>query len=401
MSAGMFRSAVVLGLMAVVGPFAIDMYLPALPAIEAELETSTAAAQMTLTAYFIAFGIAQLVYGPVADQVGRKPPLYVGLAIFIIGSLGCALAPSISWLIAFRFLQGVGGAVVMVVPRAIIRDMHTGVAATRLMAMIMLVISVSPMLAPLAGSGLIFFWSWRAIFLVLCGTALLSLLLNGLMLPETLPAQKRVPTNARSLASGARTLLTDPMFMGLTFIGGFGMASFFVFLAGAAFVYTRQFGLTPTGFSVAFAINAIGFFAASQMAASLGARFGMRRVVSRAVTGFAFFTALLLGFALAGQASLPVIVICLFFANACLGLVVPTTMVMALDEHGEIAGLASSLGGTLQMLAGGAMIVAASPFFDDTATPMIAAIAFCGLVALILTRIVLGGRPIADSGASL
>ncbi len=184
-------------------------------------------------------------------------------------------------------------------------------------------------------------------------------------------------------------MLSDPTFMGLTFIGGFGMASFFVFIASASFVYTGQFGLSPTGFSLAFAINALGFFSASQLAATLGMRFGARRVVLAAVAGFAVATVGLLGLGLAGMASLPVIVAGLFLGNACLGLVIPTTMVMALDAHGDIAGLASSLGGTLQMFAGGLMIAVSGPFFDGTAVPMLATIALCAVLAFTLSRTLL------------
>ena len=187
-------------------------------------------------------------------------------------------------------------------------------------------------------------------------------------------------------------LLRDPWFMGLTFIGGFATASFFVFLASASFVYTQAFGLTPTGFSLAFALNAIGFFGASQLAASLGERYGMARVIGFAVAAFAAVTTALLLATLAGYGSLPVIVGALFVGNAFLGLVMPTTMVMALDPHPDIAGLASSLGGTLQMLAGGLMIAAAGPFFDGTATPMVAAIAVSGLLALAVAAATLRRR---------
>lgn len=387
MSAGMLRSAVILGLLSCVGPLSIDMYLPALPAIADDLGSTVGSVQMTLTVFFIAFGASQLVYGPIADQVGRKPPLYFGLAVFILGSIGCALAPTIEVLTAARFVQGLGAAVVMVIPRAIIRDLHTGVEATRLMALIMLVISVSPMLAPLAGSGMILLADWRSIFLLLCVAAVCSLLLTGFMLPETLKPENRVVFNRKSFLRGARTLLTDAEFMGLTFIGGFGMASFFVFIASASFVYSGQFGLTPTGFSLAFAFNAIGFFGASQAAAGVGRRIGMARMVNLAASGFCLLTITLFALTLAGYGSLFVIVGFLFAANACLGLVIPTTMVMALDHHGDIAGLASSLGGTLQMVAGGAMIAAASPFFDGTATPMVAAIALCGIGAFVLSRL--------------
>jgi MFS transporter, DHA1 family, multidrug resistance protein len=392
MSASLLRPALVLGLLSTVGPFAIDMYLPAMPAIATDLNAPVASVQGTVTAFFVAFGLAQMVWGPWADQAGRKRPLVVGLSIFVLGTLGCWLAGGIGGLLFWRFVQGLGAAVVMVVPRAIIRDMHTGHAATRLMALCMLVISVSPMLAPLAGSGVIALAGWRAIFLVLLAAAVASLLMTLFLQPETLAREDRVPVNLRTLGAGLRALFTDRQFLGLTFIGGFGMASFFVFLTSASFVYTGQYGLSPTGFSLAFALNAIGFFAASQLAAGLGQRFGARPVVLGATAGFAACMVglwLLVG---AGLTSLPVVIGGLFLGNACLGLVIPTTMVMALDDHGDLAGLASSLGGTLQMLAGGLVTVAAGPFFDGTALPMVAAIALCALASLMLAVMVLGPR---------
>ena len=360
-----------------------------MPAIGADLGTDVAATQATLTAFFLAFGLAQLFYGPLADQVGRKPPILIGVTIFILGAIGCALAPTIGWLTLFRVVQGLGAAAVMVIPRAIIRDQHTGPAATRMMALIMLVISVSPMLAPLAGSGILMLGSWRAMFWVLATIGLLSLALTIWAQPETLAPENRVPVNVRSLVRGAGVLVRDPVFMGLTLVGGFGMASFFVFISTAAFVYTGQFGLTSVQFSLAFAVNAIGFFAASQLAGPLGERFGMVPVMRRAVIGFALCACTLLALCLAGAGSLFVIIGLLFLGNACLGLIIPTTMVVALDAHGDIAGLASSLGGTLQMVAGGVMISLTSLVFDGTSIPMVAAIAVCAVLALGLALMVL------------
>jgi DHA1 family bicyclomycin/chloramphenicol resistance-like MFS transporter len=358
MPQSMIRMALILGLLSAVGPFSIDMYLPGMPQIGESLGASVAEVQLTITLYFLAFGVAQLVYGPLADAWGRRAPIMLGTSIFALGSIGCAMAPTIEWLIAFRFVQGLGGAAAMVIPRAIIRDMLRGPEATRLMAMIMLVISVSPMLAPLAGSAMMALGSWRLIFWSLVVAAGMSLALTVLVLPETLQRADRVPINLRQLARGAKVLLRDPVFLGLTLVGGFGFASFFVFLATASFVYAGQFGLSPLGFSLAFAVNAVGFFAASQFAGPLGARYGQVPMLRIAVWGFA-------GFALAN-----------------LGLIIPATMVMALDEHGDIAGLASSLGGTIQMLAGGVMVTLSAPFFDSTALPMIGAIAACAVLSL-------------------
>jgi DHA1 family bicyclomycin/chloramphenicol resistance-like MFS transporter len=378
------RLAVVLGLLSAVGPFAIDMYLPALPTITADLKTTTAATQMTLMAFFVSFGICQLVYGPLSDMVGRKPPLYFGLVVFGIGSVGCAFAPGIEWLIAFRALQGVGASAIMVVPRAIIRDLHTGTEATRLMALVMLVFSVSPILAPLAGSALIVPFGWRAVFAAVTLVAILGLFLVATCLAETRPAEERVPVSLRAVLGGFAHLLVHGRFMGLTFIGGFGMASFFTFLASSSFIYIDGFGLTPTQYSLAFSLNAVGFIGASQFAAPLGERFGMGRVVTGAVVAYASASFVLLAVTGAGYATLPVLMGLIFVAFAFLGLVIPATMVLALEEHGPIAGMASALGGTLQMLVGGVMIVVASLSFDGTALPMAVAIAGCAAVALVL-----------------
>lgn len=388
MSDRILRPALVLGLLSCIGPFAIDMYLPAMPEIGADLGTTIQAMQGTIIAYFIAFGLAQLIYGPWADRSGRKPPLYAGIVVFMLGSVACTVAPTVEWLLVGRAIQGLGGAALMVVPRAIIRDNYTGPQATRLMAAVMMVISVSPMLAPLVGSGLMAVFDWRAIFAALVVAACASLAILTLYQPETLHEAYRQPFNLGAMRRGAAVLFTDPLFMGLTFLGGFGMASFFVFIASASFVYTGAFGLSPTGFSIAFAVNAIGFFASSQMAGPLGMRHGSARVMAWASAGFAVFTVALFALALAGAMTLWLCVAGLFLANACLGLIIPTAMVMALDEHGDIAGLASSLGGTLQMLAGGAMIAAVGPFFDGSATPMLGAISLCGVLVLALSRVV-------------
>ncbi|MGD9767955.1 MAG: multidrug effflux MFS transporter, partial [Pseudolabrys sp.] len=347
------RNAIVLGLLSAIGPFAIDMYLPALPTIAADLKASPAAVQMTLMSFFVAFGVCQIVYGPVSDMVGRKPPLYVGLALFIAGSIGCGLAPSIEWLIAFRFVQGVGASSVMVIPRAIIRDLHTGTEATRLMALVMLVLSVSPILAPLTGSALIVPFGWRAVFAAVTLVAVIGLVLLTVFQQETHAPEHRVAVSARSVLASFGQLMTHGRFLGLTFIGGLGMASFFSFLAGSSFVYIEHFGLTPTQFSVAFAVNAVGFIGASQFAAPLGERIGMARMVVIATALYAAFTVALLVVTLMGVDSLPVMMALLLAGFTAMGVVIPSTRVLALEEHGPIAGLASALGGTLLMITGG------------------------------------------------
>jgi MFS transporter, DHA1 family, multidrug resistance protein len=380
--------SVILGLVAAVGPFAIDMYLPAMPAIGQEFKVDQQVVQWTIVGYFITFGLAQLAYGPWADQAGRKPPLYFGLALFIAGTVICALASSIFWLILGRMVQGFGGAANMVVLRAVIRDLATGPAATRMMSTIMIVIAVSPLLAPLSGAGLLAFGDWRLIFWALLVAAVLSFFLIHYAVPETLTDENRQRFDLATMLAGTRLLLADKGFMVMTFLAGFAFASFFVFIASASFVYTQEFGLTATQFSFAFAVNAIGFFAASQFAAPLAQRMGTLRMIALATPGFALATFLGFALGLAGLASLPVTMTTLFIGNMFLGVILPSAQVQALEAHGEIAGLASSLGGTMQMVAAGVLVAAAGPFLDGSVVPMLGAIAVCGLIALVLSLMI-------------
>jgi DHA1 family bicyclomycin/chloramphenicol resistance-like MFS transporter len=378
------RNAIVLGLLSAVGPFAIDMYLPALPAIAADLHATTSATQMTLIAFFISFGLCQIVYGPLSDVYGRKAPLYVGLACFIAGAIGCALAPNVGWLIAFRFVQGIGAAM-GVIPRAIIRDLHTGPEATKLMSLVMLVFSVSPILAPLTGSALIGPFGWRAVFVAVTIAAVIAFILVALLLPETRPAHERISGSVRSVLGSFGELLCDWHFLGLTFIGGLGISSFFAFLSASSFIYIGHYGLTPTQYSMAFSVNAVGFIGASQFAGHLGGRFGMGRVVMAAVSTYAAIALLLLVLILAGFDSLGVLIPMLFVSFAFLGLVIPSTMVLSLENHGPIAGIASALGGTLQMVSGAVIVGIGGLFFDGTSLPMVATIACTAAAAFVVS----------------
>lgn len=388
MSGSLARPALILGLLSCIGPFAIDMYLPAMPVIGASLSASPQVMQSTITAYFAAFGIAQMFYGPWADQSGRKIPLYAGIAMFVLGTILCITAQTATGLIAGRFVQGLGGAALGVVPRAIVRDMFTGAQATRMMSKIFLVFSVSPMLAPLAGSALLVITGWRGIFAALLLASVVSLALLALAQPETLAPANRRPFKLGFLARGCAELCVDRSFLLLTFVGAFGFGSFFIFLAAASYVYQQGFGLSSTGFSLAFAVNAMAFIGASQGASRATLRFGAMPMLKWASIGFAISTCALFALALAGMVNLWVCMVGLALGNACLGLIIPSTMVMALDNQGDKAGLASSLGGTLQMLTGGVMVVALGPWLGASPTPMIGGIAFAAVVTLILTLMV-------------
>ncbi|MCO6187438.1 multidrug effflux MFS transporter [Rhizobium sp. L1K21] len=385
------KLAIILALLSFAGPIAIDMYIPALPRIAHDLGADVSAVQWTVMSFFTAFGISQLVYGPISDSVGRKPPLYFGLGLFFVASLGCALAPSVEWLIALRFVQGIGAASVMSIPRAVIRDLYTGNDATRLMSTIMLVISVAPMLAPLGGSGLIVLFGWPSVFVFAALTALVGILLTRFTLAETLHPEYRQTFELSGMLRAFSVLIKDKGFMGQTMIGGAGMASFFAFLATAPFLYTQHYGLTSIQFSIAFSVNALGFFASSQFAANLGSRYGSLPVVKASVAGFAFTTSLMFVLFLLGFQSFWLLAGLLIISNAFLGLIIPTAMVLSLEEHGPIAGTAAALGGTLQMLVGAVAIVGVSAIFDGGPVSVTLAIAICGIVALGVSLALLGG----------
>ncbi|MGZ0715937.1 multidrug effflux MFS transporter [Pseudomonas palleroniana] len=384
MSRSIARLAVLLGLITAIGPFAIDSYLPALPTLGASLHASPAAVQMSLTVFFVIIGVCQLFYGPISDVFGRKPPIYAGLAIFALGSVGCALAPTIEVLIGFRALQAFGACAGMVIPRAIVRDLYTGHEAARLMALLMLVMSVSPILAPLVGSLVISIWSWREVFAVLAVVSVLCLVMTRLQLPETHPAERRLGKTLGNAIGSYGALLRDPVFIGLSLVSGFGLATFFVFIGSAPFVYIEYFGLTPTQFSLCFALNAASFFTMSQLTARLSARYGLARLIRGSVIAVASVLGLL-AVTTAWSSHLAVMMSLLFIGFGFLGLLLPAAGVLSLEDHGAVAGSASALLGAIQMITGAVCMALVGVFADHTPAPMLVGIALCALAALLVT----------------
>ena len=377
------RMAIVLGLITAVGPFAIDMYLPALPSMGKSLDAGPGAVQMSLMVFFIVIGICQLFYGPLSDIVGRKLPIYAGLTIFAVGSIGCALAPGINILIAFRVIQAFGACAGMVIPRAIVRDLHTGHDATRLMSLLMLTVSISPILAPLTGSFVIAAFGWRGVFAVLTVAAALALVLAATQLKESRPPEHRGESTWLSAFSAYGLLLRDREFTGLVLVGALGVSSFFIYLGSASFVLINYYGLTPKLFSLCFALNAASFFGFSQLTGMLTQKFGLPRVIRVAASGFALAMLSLAVLFAMGANSLIALMAPLFIGYGFLGLVIPTSAVLALEHHGAIAGTASALMGSLQMIIGSAIMALAGLFANGTPRPMAFGIAACAVASFI------------------
>jgi DHA1 family bicyclomycin/chloramphenicol resistance-like MFS transporter len=388
------RHGIILGLLSAIGPFAIDMYLPALPSIGRSLHADAATVQLSLTVFFIAVGGGQLIYGPLSDMYGRKLPLYVGLALFCCGSVACALAPNAELFLLGRFVQGLGACGGMVIPRAVVRDLHSGVEATRLMSLLMLVFSISPLLAPLTGSFVIQAVGWRGVFWMVLGAAVIGF---GILttLKESRPKEARAHSSLTSAFHSYRQLLRDRHFIGTVLIGTCGMASFFLYLSNSPYVMIEHYHLSPRGFSLLFSVNAASFFIAAQFNGTLAMRIGLKSLVRRASTGFALAMLVLLGLFAAGVDHLVVMVALLCTAYACLGMTVPTSTVLALEEHGAIAGTASSLIGFLQFGLGSVVMGFSGTFANGQPLPMIAGITVCALLCVSFARITLRHVPAA------
>jgi DHA1 family bicyclomycin/chloramphenicol resistance-like MFS transporter len=329
---------------------------------------------------------------------GRRRPLVIGVTLFAAASIGCALATSIEQLIVFRVFQGFGGAAGMVVSRAIVRDLHSGVEEARLLSLLMLVFSVSPICAPLLGNAVLAFTSWRGIFWLVTVLAIIDLALIALFVPETRPPGLRKDAGLGHVLRASRVLLTDRGFVTATVVSSFSFAGFLVYLANSPFVLSQQYGLSSLQYSIAFSVNAVAFFAAMQLTGRLGERFGLAQLIRPAVLGYAATMALVFVLAAIGLDPLGVICVLLFIGYGFLGLILPIASVLSLARHGEIAGTASSLMGALQLATGSLMVALSGTIANGTAVRMLAAIAACGAIAA-LAQLALGSAPGASTTA--
>ncbi len=369
------RRAAVLGLLVAVGAFAIDMYIPGFAAIARDLHTDPGTVQLSMTSFFMALSLGQLVYGPIADALGRKPPIYAGLAVYLAGSAAASAAPTIHLLIAARFFQGLGAAATAVVPLAIIRDEYTGPEAARLLSLATLALSVSPILAPVFGGMLVQYVSWRVIFGVLIAIGILATLMVMKFLPETLPRDQRVSADPRRILLTYGRLIATRAFMLPILIGGCAQIVLFVFISGAPFVCVTLHGVKPAWFGVIFAAHAIALIGISQLNAKLIRRFGTLTLIGAACAVLALAAAAMIGAVFGGVTALwPLMAftITMFFS---LGLIGGPAFLLALEPFGAIAGSAAAIGAALEFAFSTAATLLLGLTADGTARPMTLCIA--------------------------
>ncbi|KUM41351.1 multidrug effflux MFS transporter [Pseudomonas sp. EpS/L25] len=380
-----FRLLLILGALSAFAPFAIDMYLPSFPSLARSFATDIEHVQLSLAVYFAGLASGQLFYGPLADRFGRRLPLLIGIALFCLASLGCALAPSLPWLIAARFVQALGGCAGMVIARAVVRDLCEPIAAARAFSQIMLVTGIAPIIAPFVGSLLLSSLGWQAIFVSLalfaaaCGTAV------ALWLPESLPAH-----HSRAPLSGALRnylrLLRDRTFIGHTLTGGIAMAGMFAYISGSPFVLIELYGVKPEHYGWVFGLNAAGFILLGQLNARLVVRQGPAFWLRRAVVAYAAAGLILLLVGAFQPKALPVLMIPLFCAIALLGGIVPNASACALAGQGANAGSASALMGSLQFILAALASSAVGALHNGTLVPMCAVLALCAVATALMAR---------------
>ena len=382
------RTVVILGGLTAMGPLAIDMYLPALPAIARDLHSTPGLVQVSLAAYFIGIAGGQALYGPLSDSMGRKPALYLGLLVFTLASMACALAPRVEVLIACRFLQALGGCAPLVVPRAVVRDHFDEHASVRALSALVLVMGLAPILAPLVGGQLLTRWGWRAIFWVLAGYGATWLAIVTVCLPESLPRDaRRTQSPAVVLATFGR-LLGDRAFMGWVLSGGMIFSGLLAYISGSAFVFIELFDVPPERFGFYFGANAAGLIGASQLNAWLARRHGARRVVSVVIPCAAVAGVALAAAAITGIGGFAGILVPLFCFVACHGFTMPNSTALAMAPHGAVAGSASALLGTLQFSMGAIAGALVGVLSNGTAVPFGAVIGACGIGAFLALRVV-------------
>ena len=375
--------AIVLGLLIAVGAFAIDMYIPGFAAIAEELHTDPGTVQLSMTSFFVALALGQVVYGPVSDAIGRRPPIFAGLALFAVASAAASFAPSIETLIAARFVQGFGAAATAVVPMAVIRDEHTGPDAARLLALAMASLSVSPIFAPVLGGLLVQYTSWRVIFAVLIVVCAAAAVMVARLLPETHPASRRLTLRPLSILLTYGRLLGTRRFVAPVLIAACANAVLFVFISAAPFVFVTLHGVSPTLFGVLFALHAIALIGMSQFNAPMMRWLGTRRLllIGSAATAGASLT--LAGLVMAGMTALWPFVLLTLVIFTCLGLVMGPAFLVAMEPFGATAGAAAAIGAGTEFSFSSVATLLMGLSADGTARPMVVFVAItgCGIFA--------------------
>lgn len=359
---------VFLGMLAAIAPLSTDMYLPALPFMMEDFSVTPSMIQLTLTASMAGMAAGQIIAGPASDDMGRRKPLVIGMAVFTLSTIGCIFSSSIYLFLAFRFVQGFSGGAGIVIARAIARDVCKGPALTRFFSMLMLVNGLAPILAPVIGGQILRFAAWQGVFvlLVFIGGALTA---GAFAMGETLPARRRAAGGVLSSLKGFGGLFRQSYFMGHCLMQCFAFAAFFAYISGSSFVFQNVYHVSPQGFSLIFGTNGIGLMLSGALTGRLAGTVAdwktLRASLWIAVVGSAVLLA-----SFFAQAPLPVIVVVLFITVSTLSALGTSSFSLAMQSQGRNAGSASALIGFFSMISGAVMAPVVGIAGSYTAIPM-------------------------------
>lgn len=370
-STGLKRNHFILlmGALTTLVPFTIDMYLPAFPILADVYETNASSVQLSLTACLLGLAIGQLIAGALSDMHGRRKPLLISLAAYIVASIACIFAPNIYIFVFLRFVQGLAASGGLVISRAIVRDVSNGPELTRLFALLMVIGNLVPLIAPSIGSGVLLFADWKGIFMLLTILGIVLLLLSAFRLKESLPTEKRVPSNLKSTFGNFAGILRNRQFTGYALAQGFLIGGVFAYVSGTPFIYQNIYGTSPQMFSVLFGMNGIGLIMGSYAVGRFSYRWSEKKFLETALYTATLAGAVLLVVVLM-QGPLWAVVIPIFFFIMSIGVVGTASFTLAMESQGHVAGSASALLGLLPFILGATTAPLVGIAGENTAVPM-------------------------------
>jgi len=376
-----FYLILILGFLTAIGPLSIDMYLPAFPAIAKSLNTSVARVTLSLSSFFIGISVGQLFYGPLLERFGRKKPLYAGLCIYLLASVGCALAASVDALIALRLFQALGGCVGMVAARAMIRDLFDVKENAKIFSTLMLVVAVSPIIAPTLGGYITAALGWHYVFIMLIIIDVLILTGIYFMLPETKKPDPGFSLKPGSIIKSYASVITHPQFYTYAFTAAVSAASIYAYIGGSPHVFMEIYKVNEKQYGWIFALIAMGLIGASQLNSVLLKNYTSEQIIKAALTCQTIIGAVMVLISLFGWGDLFVTIFFIFIFFCCQGFVFPNASALSLASFGHNAGSASALLGGIQMGIGAGTSALVSFLQNNTALPMIGVMACCTISA--------------------
>jgi DHA1 family bicyclomycin/chloramphenicol resistance-like MFS transporter len=381
-TANNFKVILIMGLLTAIAPLSIDMYLPAFSGIAKDLHSTISEVTLSLSSFFIGISAGQLLYGPLLERFGRKPPLYVGLCLFFLASVGCAFSQSVNGLVVFRLFQGIGGCVGMVAARAMVRDLFDTKDNAKVFSMLMLVVSVSPLIAPTLGGYITAALGWRYVFAMLILVVLLILAGTYFFLPESKKADPTYSLKPAPILRDFSTILRHPHFITYALTGAISYAGLYAYVGGAPYVFMEIFKVSESQFGWIFTFIAAGLISASQINNIALKRFSSEQVVKVASVCQSIIGVVLICLTLFGWLNLIATILFAFLFLACQGFIFPNATALALAPLGNNAGNASGLIGAIQMTVGASASAIISVLQNHTALPMALVMTCCAVTAL-------------------